>query len=301
MASDELKALIALKRAKPYDPNQSIESLRGTGLGGGSVPRDGTEVVSCDADGVTCEWVTCGAPASEGVFMFLHGGGYYRSSAVESRLIASNLSAACGCRCLTVEYRLAPENKFPAAIDDAHTAYRWLLEQGIPAENIVVGGSSAGGGLTAALLNKLKRDDDRLPIAAILLSPWTDLTQSADTFNTNAHSDPTISKAYLDRAAAGYLGDTDPKHPLASPVFADLSGLPPLLVQVGKSETMFGDSLAYIYKAQQSGIEIEWDAYDDVIHGWHNSAHVVPNIPETLAAFEKIGAFFRSVFSPKSR
>ena len=294
MASDELKALIALKRAKPYDPNQSIESLRGTGLDGGSVPREGTEVVACDADGVACEWVTFGTPDSAKVFMFLHGGGYYRSSAVESRLIASNLSAACDCRCLTVEYRLAPENKFPAAIDDAHTAYRWILKQGIAAKNIVVGGSSAGGGLTAALLNKLKHNDEPLPITAIMLSPWTDLTQSAETFTTNAHSDPAISKHYLDRAAAGYLGETDPKHPFASPVYSDLRGLPPMLVQVGKSETMYGDALAYIHKARAAGVEVELQAYDDVIHGWHNSAHVVPNIPETLTAFQKIGSFFKS-------
>lgn len=294
MASDELKALIALKRAKPYDPNQSIETLRGPGPDGGKIPREGTDVIPVDAEGVYCEWVTFDKPTNEAVFLFLHGGAYFRSSAVATRLLASNLSAACGCRCLTVDYRLAPENKFPAAVDDAYTAYRWLLDQGIAAKNIVVGGSSAGGGLAAALLNKLKTSSAPLPAAAVLLSPWTDLTQSADTFNTNAHSDPAISKVYLNRASAQYLGDTDPKHPLASPVFADLKGLPPMLVQVGKSETMFGDSLAYIYKAQQSGIEIEMDAYDDVIHGWHNSVHVVPKIPETLAAFQKIGEFFKT-------
>lgn len=293
MASDELKALIALKRAKPYDPSQSVETLRGPGPDGGRNPREGTVVIPVDARGIYCEWVTFDKPTNEAVFLFLHGGAYFRSSAVATRLLASNLSAACGCRCFTVDYRLAPENKFPAAVDDAFTAYQWLLDQGIAGKNIVVGGSSAGGGLAAALLNKLKTNSTPLPVAAVLLSPWTDLTQSAETFTTNAHSDPAISMDYLLRASAQYLGDADPKHPLASPVFADLSGLPPMLVQVGKSETMFGDSLAYIYKAQRAGVEIEWEAYDDVIHGWHNSAHVVPNIPETLTAFQKIGEFVR--------
>lgn len=295
MASDELKALIALKRAKPHDPAQSVAVLRGPGPDAGRIPRKGTTVLPVDANGVYCEWVTFGQPTNENVFMFFHGGGYYRSSAIATRLLASNLSAACGCRCLTVDYRLAPEHRFPAAVDDAHTTYRWLLDQQIAAKQIVVGGSSAGGGLTAALLNKLKQSGEPLPLAAVLLSPWTDLTQSAETFVTNAHSDPTISKAYLDRAADWYLAGADPQDPLASPVFSDLSGLPPMLVQVGNSETMYGDALAYAHKARSAGADVELDACDDVIHGWHNSVHVVPGIPETLAAFQKIGNFFRSV------
>lgn len=294
MPSDQLKTLIVLRRANPYRPSQSIESLRGKGRDGGSVPRPDTTIEVCDADGVYGEWVVCGTSSTESVFMFLHGGGYYRSSGIASRRIASDLSAACGCRCFTVEYRLAPEHPFPAAVDDAYTAFRWLLKQGIPAEQIVVGGSSAGGGLTAALLAKLKLEGESQPAAAVLLSPWTDLTQSAETFVSNAASDPTISKAYLDRMAGLYLNGTDPTDPLASPVFSDLEGLPPLLVQVGKSETMYGDALAYVNKARQSGVSVEFEGYDDVPHGWHNSAHVIPDIPEALAAIERIGQFVKS-------
>ncbi len=294
MASDELKQLIALKRADPYDPSQSIASLRGDGVGGGGIPRPDTAITPCDADGVYGEWIVHGTPATESVFMFLHGGGYYRSSAKASRRVASDLSAACGCRCFTVDYRLAPEHPFPAAIDDAYTAYQWLLKQGVSAKQIVVGGSSAGGGLTAALLAKLKLADESQPLAAVLLSPWTDLTQSAETFGTNAESDPTISKVYLDRMAAQYLNGADPVEPLASPVFSDLEGLPPMLVQVGISETMFGDSLAYVGNARQAGVQIELDAYEDVIHGWHNSAHVIPEMPEALDAIERIGKFFKT-------
>jgi epsilon-lactone hydrolase len=205
MASDELNVLIAQKRANPYDPTQSIESLRGNGPDGGSIARPDTIVTSSDADGVYGEWVAWGAPATQSVFMFLHGGGYYRSSAKASRRVASNLSKACGCRCFTVDYSLAPEHPFPAAVDDAYTVYHWLLKQGISAEQIVVGGSSAGGGLTAALLAKLKLNGEKQPAGAVLLSPWTDLTQSAGTFVSNADSDPTISKLDGSSGIAGFL------------------------------------------------------------------------------------------------
>ncbi len=291
MASEELKTLIELKRANPYDSTQSIDALRGDGPDGGRIPAVDTNIESVDADGVYCEWVVSRSASSDAVFLFFHGGGYYRSSAVASRRIASDLSAACGCRCFTVDYRLAPEHPFPAAVDDAYAAYHWLLGQGIEANRIVVGGSSAGGGLTAALLARLKLNDEAMPCAAVLLSPWTDLTQSAETFVSNVQSDPSISKEYLDRMAAQYLRGTDPKDPLASPVYSDLEGLPPMLVQAGTSETMYGDALAYVNEARAAGVPVRFEPFEDVIHGWHNSQHVVPNIPEALDAIERIGSF----------
>jgi epsilon-lactone hydrolase len=190
---------------------------------------------------------------------------------------------------------LAPEFPFPAAVDDAYKAYRWLLKQGIQQKQIVVGGSSAGGGLAAALLAKLKIKGESQPAAAVLLSPLTDLMQSAETSVSNADSDPTISKVYLDRMAGLYLNGADPRDPLASPVFSDLTGLPPMLVQVGTSETMLGDAQANVDKARQQGVQIQFDTFDDVPHGWHNSAHVIPDIPEALAAIEIIGTYFKSL------
>ena len=293
MASDSLKALIALRRANPYNPSLSIESLRGDGPDGGSVPLPHTDIIACDAGGVSCEWVACGTPTSDRIFMFLHGGGYYRGSAIASRRIASKLSVACGCRCLTVDYRLAPEHPFPAAVDDAYTTFKWLLRHGYTTDQIIIGGSSAGGGLAASLLAKLTLMNEEQPAAAILLSPWTDLTQRAETFVTNAKSDPSISKVYLDRMAELYLNGTDPKAPLASPIFSNFEGLPPILVQVGKSETLYGDAQTYLNKAQLAGTNIELESYDDVPHGWHNSDHIIPDIPETSAAIERIGNFFK--------
>ena len=294
MPSDELKALLAIRWKNRSEPMCTVEEIRAVDESDpGRVPCLGTTYEPCNADNVYCEWVTWETPKTETIFVYLHGGGYYRSSSPASRMAASNLSKACGCRCFTVDYRLAPENKFPAAIDDAHTAYQWLLKQGIPAKQIVVGGSSAGGGLTAALLAKLKQNSDDQPAAAVLLSPWTDLTQSAETYVTNADVDPSISKHYLDLAADRYLDGVDPKHPLASPIFSDLEGLPPLLIQVGNQETMYGDAEAYAEKARQADVQVEFETFDDVPHAWHNSEHVVPGIPEVWTAIDRIGEFFK--------
>lgn len=293
MASELLQQLIAQKRAAPYSAAQSLKSLRTAGPDDGRVPRSGTTVEATSADGVAVEWVTHGTPTSESVLVYLHGGGYYRSSAVASRRIASDLSHACGCRCLTVDYRLAPEHPFPAGIEDTHTVYRWLLERGFSPNHIVVGGCSAGGGLTAALLAQLKQTGEPLPAAGVLLSPWTDLTQSHESYITNADSDPVISKAYLDRASAWYLADTAPSDPLASPVFSDLSGLPPLLIQVGEPEVMRDDAVAYAAKARGAGVNVTLAIYPYVVHGWQDSDRVIPDIPEAVQAREQIGVFFR--------
>ncbi len=294
MPSEQLKELLALRRANAYRPEQTIEELRSGSAG--CEPRTNTTVEAVDANGVYCEWIIHGEPASDWVYVFFHGGGYYRGSAKESRMVTSNLSATCGCRCLTVDYRLAPEHPFPAALDDAYTVYAWLLDQGVAANRIVIGGSSAGGGLAASLLAKLKMEEGPLPAGAALLSPWADLTQSASTFETNAASDPTISKAYLDRMAALYLNGQDARDPLASPVYSDLSGLPPILVQAGKLETMFGDSVSFFERAQAAGVDARLEAYDDVPHGWHNSAHLFPDMPEMWKAFDGIGRFVKGLF-----
>ncbi len=293
MASEELKALLELRWAKKQDPEGSIEELRGEGQDPGIEPLPGTTCEPVEANGVHCEWVTWQTPTTKAIIVYLHGGGYYRGSGPESRMIASNLSKVCGCRCLTVDYRLAPEHTFPAAVDDAYAAYQWLLKQGFSAEQMVVGGSSAGGGLTAALLAKLKLEGLPLPAAGVLQSPWTDLTQSAETYETNADKDPSISKLYLDLAAERYLGETDPRHPLASPVYSDLKGFPPLLIQVGKQETMLGDAEAFAEKARSSGVEVVLELFDDVPHAWHNSEQWIPGIPEVWQALERIGEFVR--------
>ena len=157
----------------------------------------------------------------------------------------------------------------------------------------MVAGSSAGGGLTAALLAKLKLEGKEQPAAAILLSPWTDLTQSAETYTSKFENDPSIWKEYLDLAADRYLGGAEPKHPLASPVFSDLEGLPPLLIQVGNDETMYGDARNYADKASVAGVKVTFEAFEDVPHAWHNSEQHIAGIPEVWTALDQIGSFFK--------
>ena len=295
MASAALEKLIASKRANPYRPDKTIEELRAEAETRAAEPLpEGTVCESVDADGVAAEWVLGTGATAERTFLFIHGGGYYRGSPASSRPATSRLSAATGARILSTSYRLAPENVFPAAIDDVYTAYRWMLNQGVDPNRSMIGGISAGGGLTLALLLKLKEAGDPLPAGAVPMSAWTDMTQSSETFRTKADIDPTISKQYLDRMAAAYLGGADPKTPLASPLFGELDNLPPMLVQVGTAETMYDDSRLYAEKAQAAGVNVTFEPWEDMIHGWHGSAAV---LPEAQEAIDSTGAFFKGLIS----
>ena len=225
MASAELQKVIAARRANGYAPEKTLEELRADSEVRSSVPLlDGTTHEQLSANGVPGEWVDAPGAGADRVFLFFHGGGYYRGSAAASRATSARFSAACGARVFSIDYRLAPENPFPAAVDDALSAYRWLLDQGIDAAKIGVGGISAGGGLTLSLLLKLKEAGLPQPAMAAPMSAWTDLTQSSETFVSRAAADPVISKAYLDRMAGLYLDGADPKTPLASPLYGDRAG-----------------------------------------------------------------------------
>ena len=275
--SPALEQILAAKRADPYSDEKTIEELRANHkAGGAAIPLpDGTTFETVNASGVPSEWIQVPGVDTDRVFLFIHGGGYYRGSAAATRSAASGISKASGMRCLSIDYRLAPENPFPAAIDDTYTAYKWLLDRGIAASNIVVGGISAGGGLTCALLLKLKDQGDPLPAGAVPMSAWTDLTQSGDTMQSNAESDPVICKAYLDRMAGLYLNGADSKTPLAS------------------TESMYDDSRRYAEAAQAAGVDALFEPWDDMFHGWHSSAHV---LDEAQQAIDSIGRFCRSLF-----
>ncbi|MEX2617475.1 MAG: alpha/beta hydrolase [Alphaproteobacteria bacterium] len=291
MASAELQKVIAARRANAYTPDSTIEQLRAeTEARGGAPLIDGATHQPASANGVPGEWVDAANAAKDRVFLFLHGGGYYRGSAASSRTTSARISAACGARVYAIDYRLAPEHAFPAAVDDALTAYRWLLDQGIDAGKIAVGGISAGGGLTLALLLRLKETGLPQPAAAFPMSAWTDLTQSGETFVTRADVDPAISKPYLDRMAGLYLAGADPKTPQASPLFGDLTGLPPILVHVGTAETLLDDSRLFAERARAAGVDITYEAWEDMIHGWHAFGDVLPEAREAILG---IGEFYR--------
>jgi acetyl esterase/lipase len=225
--------------------------------------------------------------------MFIHGGGYYRGSIASTRATVARISEQAGVQCLSINYRLAPEHPFPAAIDDTYTAYNWILKQGINPQNIIVSGQSAGGGLCLALLLKIKDNKGTQPLGAVAISPWTDLSQSGNTMKTNEEIDPIISKKYLDRMAGLYLKDLSFSLPLASPLFGDLSELPPILIQVGTAETMLDDSKRFYEKAKKANVDINIEIWTDMFHGWHGNAHI---LKDAELAIESIGNFCKKLY-----
>jgi acetyl esterase/lipase len=242
------------------------------------------------AGGVPAEWIYAPEAADDRVLMYLHGGGYIVGSMRTHRDPLSRLSRASGARVLGLDYRLAPENPFPAAVEDSVSAYRWLLSQGVEPNKIVIGGDSAGGGLTVATLVALRYYSVPLPAAGISHSGWTDLANSGQSMVTKAEEDPLVDKEMLENMATAYMGDRDRTAPLASPYYADLRGLPPLLVQVGSAEVLLDDSIAFAESAKAAGVDVTLEVWDDMPHIWQVFA---PFLPEAQQAIENCGEFIR--------
>jgi epsilon-lactone hydrolase len=250
----------------------------------------GTEFEPVVAGRVPCEWVTAPGVAADRVILHLHGGGYTMGSCRTARILAPRLGAASGSRVLTVDYRLAPEHPFPAAVQDAVSAYRWLLESGYPPEKIAIAGDSAGGGLALAALVLLRDETVQLPSAGVLISPWTDVALTGDSMKGRAEADPRVTEAELRRHAELYTGNIDPEHPLVSPLHADLQGLPPLLIHVGTDEILLDDSTRLAERARDAGGDVTLKVWDGVWHVWHS---FTPHLPEACEAMEDIGRFVR--------
>ena len=222
-----------------------------------------------DVNGIAGEWSTVPGSDSSRVLLFLHGGGYCSGSIISHRRMVSEAGRAAGVRTLAVAYRLAPENPFPAALDDALTAWHFLRTHGIAAEHIAIGGDSAGGGLSLAVALKLRDVKEQLPACLWLVSPWTDLTMSGSTLVTKDAVDPLIHKGYLCELADAYLGRAaDRKDPSVSPLFADLTGMPPMLIQVGSAETLLDDSLRLAAAAGQTDVRVSLEIWPHMIHAW---------------------------------
>lgn len=249
-----------------------------------------TRCTPVDAGGVRAEWVAAPGAAEDRVVLYLHGGGYVMGSVNTHRELAARLSRAAGARVLVLDYRLAPEHPFPAAVEDATAAYRWLLSQGIKPNRVVVAGDSAGGGLTLATLLALRDAKDPLPAAGVCISPWTDMEGAGASMTTRAKADPIVQKEMLLNMAKLYLGGKDPKTPLAAPLHADFRGLPPLLVQVGDAETLLDDATRVAERAKAAGVKVDLEVWDEMIHVWHLFA---PVLPEGQQAIDKIGKFVR--------
>jgi monoterpene epsilon-lactone hydrolase len=214
--------------------------------------------------------------------LYLHGGAYVAMSPTTHRCLTTRLAAWSDSRLFALDYRLAPEHPFPAALDDAVGAYRALLSAGVPASRIVLAGDSAGGGLALALLVSLRDAAEALPAAAVLFSPWTDLAATGNSVIANDASDPLFFGRWVARQARHYLGETPATHPLASPLYADLTGLPPLLLQVSDCEVLLDDSRRVAENASRSGVTATLRVWHGVTHGWQLFAPILPEGRDAL-------------------
>lgn len=274
-SEQEVEDLLALMRART-PPAEAAPATRAErraasdALGeAGKLPKD-CRHEPVDAGGVACERVTPANAEAGRHILYLHGGAYVGGSPRSHRPLVAWLAQAAKSAALAADYRLAPENPFPAAVEDAVAAYRWLLnEMGGDAAKIVIAGDSAGGGLTVATALALKAQGLQQPAGLFVISPWADLTQSSDTYRTKAEADWMITKAGLDENAREYVGGGDARDPLASPVFGDLSGLAPLLIHVGSEEALLGDSLLLADRAGQAQVQVRLDVYPHMFHVWH--------------------------------
>ena len=269
MGQSEIDAIRALLSSKPrpvgwQQRRQRIEEVGSVWPVAGDIALEGVDI-----DGMPGEWSTAPGSDASRVLLYFHGGGYCSGSILSHRRLITEAGRAAKIRTLAIEYRLAPEHPFPAALDDAFSAWRFLRSRGIAAGHIAVGGDSAGGGLTVALINRLRDAGEQVPGCAWLISPWTDLTLSGATLTTRDAVDPIIHKSYLAELADAYLpAAVDRRDPRVSPLFADLSGLPPTLIQVGACETLLEDSTRFAAAAGAANVALTLQVWPDMIHAF---------------------------------
>jgi monoterpene epsilon-lactone hydrolase len=299
MAKLKLEDIIARLRARPKggpDPG-FLKARAALERESAKAPLpDGVDVTPVDAAGVPGEWVQVqeGAAAGEApAVLFLHGGGYVMGSCATHRPLAAHLSKATGGPVLTIDYRLAPEHPFPAALDDARTAWHWLLAtDGMTPGRAVIAGDSAGGGLTAATVLALKGAGEPLPAGAVLISPLADMEPRTETYRSLAQHDPMVSEEDVRAFTAAYLAGADPKDPLASPIHGDWAGAPPLLIQIGSAEVLLDDARGLAERARDAGVDVDLQVWDRMIHVWHFFCGLIDEADE---AVQQAGAFIRKV------
>jgi len=298
MVTSEIEAIRALLTSKPRPVGWAERRQRLDEVGSIWPVASDIKLEQVNANGVPSEWSVAPSSDPSRVLMYFHGGGYCSGSIVSHRRMVTEAGRAGSVRTLAVAYRLAPEHPFPAALDDAWASWRFLRGQGIPARQIAVGGDSAGGNLTIALINRLRDAGDELPACAWLVSPWTDLTMSGATLDSKDAVDPIIHKSYLGELAAAYVpANVDRRDPRISVLQASPKGLPPLLVQVGSAETLLDDATRFVAAAARSDVETTLEIWPHMIHAWPLwNAHLEPG----RRALEHAGKFLRRHLCPVS-
>jgi len=269
VAEREIDVIRRMLASKPRPVGWVERRARIEEVGAASPVADDVRLTTVDCDGVRGEWSLAPGSDTSRVLLFFHGGGYCSGSIVSHRRMVTEAGRTAGMRTLAIEYRLAPEHPYPAAHEDAIAAWQFVRKQGIAAPDVVVGGDSAGGNLSIGLVNRLRKSGESLPACAWLASPWTDLTMSGASLATKDGDDPLIHKGYLEELANAYApAPIDRKDPLVSPLFSDLRGFPPALIQVGSAETLLSDATRFADAAGSANVEVTLEIWPHMIHAW---------------------------------
>jgi len=269
MVQSEIDAVRALLRSKPRPVGWPERRKRLDEVGAVWPVADDVELTAVDLNGLPGEYSMVSGSDPSRVLIFFHGGGYCSGSIQSHRRLVTEAGRAARMRTLAVAYRLAPEHPFPAAYDDALTAWRFLRNQGIAAAHIAISGDSAGAGLTLGLVGRLRDGHEELPACAWLISPWTDLTMSGSTIASKAAVDPLIHREYLNELADAYLpAGMDRRDARVSPLYADFRNLPPMLIQVGSDETLLDDATRLAGRAGAADVAVTLEIWPQMIHAW---------------------------------
>jgi epsilon-lactone hydrolase len=261
-------------------------------------PPRGTKVTKHEVGGVKAVRVSTPRSLADRHILYLHGGAYINGSPSHYRDFIWRIADVTSSTVLCIDYRLAPEHPFPAALDDAVAAYHWLLADGATPRRMAVVGDSAGGGLTFGTLLRLRDEGTPMPAAAVALSPWTDLALTSESMHTNAHVEAMLNPAQAPALAACYLGGADPRHPYASPLYGDHAGLPPTLIHVGSEEVLLDDAVRMAERMRAAGCSVELEIWPRMPHVWHLFARV---LPEARKAVARIGAFVQREMAAADR
>jgi monoterpene epsilon-lactone hydrolase len=291
MSTSEIEAIRALLTSKPRPVGWAERRRRLDEVGAAWPVAPDIKLERVGLGDVPGEWSLAPGSDASRVLIFFHGGGFCSGSIESHRRMVTEAGRSGGLRTLAVGYRLAPEHPFPAALDDAVAAWRFVRAQGVPAQRIAIGGDSAGGSLTIALIGRLLGAGEPLPGCAWLVSPWTDLSMSGASMASKADIDPLIHRAYLEELAAAYVpAGMDRNDPRISVLNADLASLPPLLVQVGSAETLLDDATRFAARAGASDVPVTLEIWPHMIHAWHLwNAH----LEEGRLALARAGDFLR--------
>ena len=299
MASAELAKVLEMIRENAErladGAQRGIPEMRADFAANALPPTEAATITAVDANGVPGEWITVPGSDPNRRLLYVHGGGYVIGSTATHRRLCEDIAAASGCSILNLDYRLAPEHPFPAAVDDAIAGLQFMQENGPDgpgaAQSTFVAGDSAGGGLTLATLLAARERGVAMPNAAVGISAWTDMAVTGESITTRADADPLITDAAMIKLmAAAYVSGGNAEDPLASPVYADYAGLPPLLLQVGDAEVLLDDTRRVTERARAAGVDVTEEVWDEMFHVWHAFA---PMLPEGREAIARIGEFVK--------